>query len=315
VNILPKLLVTGCAGFIGSNFVDEACKSGYHVLGIDSLNGQLYSPQIKLGNLSIISGNSNFSFVNSDIGIFEGASKAEYLINFAGLPGQRLSWQIPFEYNYANIIAPINLVKNLSAYSNLKHIIHISTSSVYGKAATDSEESLLEPISPYGDSKLAAEFAMKGLAKSLGIKLTILRLFSVYGPRQRPDMAFYKIISSLLSGDKFNLYGSGEQSRTNTYVGDLCAWILQILESDIEGVFNLGGGEEFQLLEIIEHLEKMSGLSLNLNFHESELGDQIKTTADCTKIFDKLPFRPSTKVFQGLQQQFEWQQKISTFHS
>ena len=315
MSILPKLLVTGCAGFIGSNFVDEACKSGYHVLGIDSLNGQLYSPQIKLENLSIISGNSNFSFVNSDIGLFEGASQAEYLINFAGLPGQRLSWQIPFEYNYANIIAPITLVKNLSAYSNLKHIIHISTSSVYGKAATDSEESLLEPISPYGDSKLAAEFAMKGLAKSLGIKLTILRLFSVYGPRQRPDMAFYKIINSLLSGDKFNLYGSGEQSRTNTYVGDLCAWILQILESNLEGVFNLGGGEEFQLLEIIEHLEKMSGLPLNITFHESELGDQIKTTADCSKIFNKLAFRPSTKVIQGLQKQFEWQQKISTLHN
>jgi nucleoside-diphosphate-sugar epimerase len=311
VSTSHKLIVTGCAGFIGSNFVENACQSGYEVLGIDSFDSQLYSATLKFGNIAEIPQSALFSLVNSDMRTFEKSKGAKILVNFAGLPGQRLSWKIPFEYSYANLIAPLGLIEGLSAKAGLDHVIQISTSSVYGESATSSENGVLKPISPYGDSKLAAEFALQGLAKSLGFKLTILRLFSVYGPRQRPDMAFYRIIDRLLHGNTFEMFGDGEQSRTNTYVGDVSDWILRIIEGEVEGIFNIGGGEEVRLKDAISYLELISGMTLNINQVGNELGDQVKTSADCSKIFELLPFRPTTKIKDGLRKQFEWQKSLS----
>ena len=201
-------LVTGCAGFIGSHFAERLLQNGKNVIGVDNFDELLYSKEIKQQNLAILKEHTKFHFIDSPISDVTLEGKELVIINFAALAGQRYSWSNVSRYFEVNAFSPLNLYTQLSKRNKIHHFIQVSTSSVYGVNATSAEDGKLEPISPYGISKLSGEYLLKAHFPQEVSKLTIFRLFSVYGPRQRPDMAYSRIIDCLLNDKSFHLFGN-----------------------------------------------------------------------------------------------------------
>lgn len=304
---MSKMLVTGCAGFIGSRFTRLALDAGHEVVGVDPLTDLPYSSSQKLRNLQSISSSKKFTFLQEDmVGMLPNAvPEIDYIVNFAATPGLRSSWKNPLAQIHGNITATQNAI-HLASHGTVKKFIHISTSSVYGTVATGTEDSVLEPVSPYGITKRAAEEMVRIQLQNL-VPFTILRLFSVYGPGQRPDMAYSRIIDSLLTGKPFTVFGTGEQMRSNTYVDDVCAAIFQAIEApEAEGeTLNIGGGERKSLNEAIQILESISGVKIVRKQGKVVRGDQIDTQADISKAQNKIGFIPKTSLKNGLEAQWQ----------
>jgi UDP-glucuronate 4-epimerase len=302
-----EFLVTGCAGFIGSHFAELLLQTEKSVIGVDNFDELLYSKEIKQKNLSNLEQYSKFHFINCPIGDLTLEGKELVIINFAALAGQRYSWSNISRYFEVNAFSPLNLYTQLSKRNRIHHFIQISTSSVYGVNATSAEDGKLEPISPYGISKVSAEYLLKAHFPREVSKLTIFRLFSVYGPRQRPDMAYSRIIDCLLNDKSFHLFGDGLQSRTNTFVDDVCSVILRSLVADgIPEVMNVGGAQSTTLLDAIIALEDISGKKLRVIQEPSELGDQVETRAHLNLIREHLGYKPSITLREGLAKQFDY---------
>jgi nucleoside-diphosphate-sugar epimerase len=188
-------------------------------------------------------------------------------------------------------------------------VVFASSSSVYGEAERypTPEETPPRPLSPYGITKLACEHLARASGKSLGLDAVVLRYFNAYGPRQRPDMAFPRVVEALLEGRPFRLYGDGEQSRSFTYVTDVVSGSILAMEHAAPGsVYNVGGGEEATMNETIAMLERISGRSLEVERTAAVAGDQRRTKADTTRIADDLGWRPSTSLEAGLRAQWDW---------
>ena len=197
--------------------------------------------------------------------------------------------------------------------NQVKHFIYGSTSSVYGRFATGDETAQLRPISPYGVTKLAGEQLAQAYSENYGLPLTIVRFFSVYGPRQRPDMAYNQFIRALLSDQTIQLYGDGEQSRSNTFVADCVRGIEQVWEQaerSVGQIFNLGGGEIVTMNAVIHMLEEITGKTARIQYGETRAGDQRHTAADTTKAQTLLGYRALTRMRDGLQAQVEWQKTV-----
>ena len=301
---MTRYLVTGCAGFIGSHLTDALVQRGHEVIGVDAFTDYYPRPQ-KEANLEKARGAAGLSLVEVDLS--EGAlepllENVDGIFHLAAQPGVRGSWGATFaHYVRDNILATQRLFE--AAASRGVRIVMSSTSSVYGNAETypTREEAIPRPVSPYGVTKLACESLARAYTESFALEVVLLRYFTVYGPRQRPDMAFARIISALLSGHPFSVYGSGEQSRDFTFVDDAVEATIAAMERGPDAlVYNVGGGSETTLNGAIALCETLAGTRLDVVNEPVARGDVRRTGADTTLIRSQLGWRPKTSLAEGL---------------
>jgi nucleoside-diphosphate-sugar epimerase len=231
------------------------------------------------------------------------------VFHLAAMAGLLKSWQQFDQYVSCNILATQRLLTAAVA-ARVQHFINCSTSSVYGRFATGDEESPLAPVSPYGITKLAAEQLCRAYGQKDGLACTILRLYSVYGPRQRPDMGYNIFIRKLLTGEEIVVDGDGTDSRSNTYVLDCVRGIMLAAEQPQHSsgqTFNIGGGQEVNVNQVLAMLEELTGEVAHITYGPSRPGDQRRTVADTTKAQRVLGYAPQTRVIDGLRAQVAWQ--------
>lgn len=304
-----KVIVTGACGFIGSSLSQRLLDEGYEVAGIDSFY-DYYPRKIKEHNISGLLEHPDFKFIESDILTFNWDSVlngVEGIFHQAAIAGVRSSWGGKFDqYVQNNVLGTQRL---LEACKNrcLNKIIYASSSSVYGD--TDElpirETSPTNPVSPYGVTKLAGEHLASLYHKGYGMPTVSLRYFTVYGPRQRPDMAFHKFISAVMKGDPVNIYGTGEQTRDFTFIDDAVEANLAAYKNGIEGeVYNIGGGSTIKIIEAIRMIEEITGEKANLVYTDPQRGDAIHTFSDVSKAAAELGYSPQFALKAGLEKHY-----------
>jgi nucleoside-diphosphate-sugar epimerase len=301
---LSRYLVTGCAGFVGSHVVETLLGRGHAVLGVDVFT-DYYKREVKESNIERAQKDAAFSIVEADLA---GDSIAPLLdgidgvFHLAAQPGVRGSWGDTFAvYLRDNVLVSQRLFE-AAARSGVR-IVFASTSSVYGNAESypTHEQLLPRPVSPYGVTKLACESLARTYAECFDLEAIVLRYFTVYGPRQRPDMAFARIISALLGETPFPVYGTGDQSRDFTYVGDAAEATVTAMEDGHPGMtYNVGGGSETTLRDVIALVERLAGRRLAVHYEAAAVGDVRRTAADTTRIRSELGWRPRTSLAEGL---------------
>lgn len=306
-------IVTGVAGFIGSHLAETLLLRGERVIGVDHFN-DYYNPQLKRKNISFLECHPNFELIEGDIlslpwpALLE---DAEVVYHQAAQAGVRASWGQTFGlYTERNVNATQVLLEAAKNAPNLKKFVFASSSSVYGNAEMlpTSEEVCPMPVSPYGMTKLAGEHLCKIYHRSFGVPVVMLRYFTVYGPRQRPDMAFHKFFKAVLENQPISIYGDGGQTRDFTFVGDIVAANLAAasVEKAVGKVFNIGGGSRVSLAKVIDTIEEISGKKIQRNYLEAALGDARHTGADVSRARDILGYKPQVSLAEGLRQEWEW---------
>ena len=302
-----KVTVTGACGFIGSHLTKQLIELGFHVVGVDCLDDNLYSRSVKESRLKSLKQLSNFDFANINIATDELDSifsDSKFMFNLAAIPGQVLSWKLFDKYVESNILGT-KIVIDSCIRNKVTKIIHASTSSFYGKFAVGNELQDTKPISPYGVTKLAAENLLFALTSSNNLDFTILRYFSVYGPGQRPDMAIQKFLTAIKMGQEINITGDGSQKRDITYVQDVVqATISASSLIERKQIFNISGGKQFTLNQIIDECFNVSGLKSKINYVDRPIGDQEETFGDISKAQKLLGFNPTFDIKTGLSNQF-----------
>ena len=310
-----KSLITGVAGFIGSHLAQRLLGLGHRVVGMDKFLDN-YPADFKQRNLTEFKSDANCLFLEQDLLRADLASllgDVDYVFHLAAQPGVRSSWGAEFaRYTDNNIMATQRLLevcKNLP----LRKLVYASSSSVYGD--TDDlpmrEEGMTRPVSPYGVSKLAAEHLCYLYWKAYGVPIVSLRFFTVYGPRQRPDMFFHIFMRALRRGDPVPLFDDGAQSRDFTFCADIVDGLVSAAFYPGAGeVFNLGGGNEASLLTVISMVEKISGRRANLQRHDRQKGDVRRTQASTERARALLGFHPRVGLAEGLALEWEWIQSI-----
>jgi UDP-glucuronate 4-epimerase len=308
---LASAVVTGCAGFIGSHLTESLLRDGHTVLGVDCFNDN-YARADKYANLAVASEHDRFRFLAADLvdldvdALLDGA---DVVFHLAGEPGVRASWGSRFDrYTHHNVQATQRLLE--AARGTGVKFVYASSSSVYGdalKLPTD-EDQTPRPLSPYGVTKLAAEHLCVLYGEEHAVDTVALRYFSVYGPRQRPDMAFRRFCEAIHAGQPIEVFGDGRQTRDFTYVGDIVAATRAAAEADTAPgrVFNVGGGHRTSLRCTLEVLAGLAGRPLDVRHHERESGDVLDTGADTTRAERELGFAPRTSLAEGLAAELDW---------
>ncbi|MGH3005918.1 MAG: NAD-dependent epimerase/dehydratase family protein [Gaiellaceae bacterium] len=301
---MRRYLVTGSAGFVGSHLAEALLERGHEVVGVDAFT-DYYAREVKEANLERARARPGFTFAERDLAdgelepLVEGVDGVFHL---AAQPGVRGSWGGTFAiYVRENILATQRLFE-AAARANVR-VVMASSSSVYGNAEAypTREDASPRPVSPYGVSKLACESLAQTYSDSFGLEVVALRYFTVFGPRQRPDMAFSRIISALLGGGPFRVFGTGEQSRDFTYVDDAVTATLAAMNGGQGStVYNVGGGSETTLGEVIALCEGMVGRRLALRHEQAAAGDVRRTAADTSLIRAELGWSPRTSLEEGL---------------
>ena len=307
---MSSYLVTGAAGFVGSHLAEELLARGHNVRGVDSFS-DYYARGVKEANVERARAHQAFTLVEENLAeaplapLLDGMDGVFHL---AAQPGVRASWGEAFAiYLRDNIHATQRLFE--AARDGNVPVVMASTSSVYvnAEAYPTSEDARPRPISPYGVTKLACERLAETYGESFGLRVTSLRYFTVYGPRQRPDMAFTKVISALVEGHPFPVYGTGEQSRDFTYVDDAVAATIGAMEAGPSGtIYNVGGGSEATLNNVIALCERLAGERLDVRHEGAAAGDVTRTAADTSRIRTDLGWRPQTSLEEGLARQLDW---------
>src|SRR5215210_2960792 len=307
---MSRYVVTGCAGFIGSHLSEALLDRGDEVVGVDAFT-DYYPRALKEANLAMLRPRHGFSFVEADLAdarlepLLAGTSGVFHL---AAQPGVRGSWGDTFAvYARDNVLATQRVFE--AALDIGVRVVWASSSSVYGNAEAypTPEDTRPRPISPYGVTKLSCEHLAAAYVESFDLDHVALRYFTVYGPRQRPDMAFTRIVTALVEGAEFPMFGTGEQSRDVTYVGDAVAATVASMDRAPAGAaYNVGGGTEASLLDAIEICERLAGRPLSVTREPVAAGDVRRTAADTTRIRSELGWRPQTALGQGLEAQLEW---------
>jgi UDP-glucuronate 4-epimerase len=296
-----KYVVTGAAGFIGSQLAEELLAGGHEVLAVDCFT-DYYDPALKEENAATLDvARLDLAEVNLDLAGVDG------VFHLAGQPGVRSFGDVFEEYVRRNLLASRRVFEAVAAAGT--RVVFASSSSIYGEAERypTPEEAEPRPISPYGITKLGCEQLAHAYAQSFGLEAVVLRYFTFYGPRQRPDMALARIVHALARGSSFELYGDGLQSRSFTYVADgIDATIAAMERAPAGAVYNVGGGEEATMREAIGTLERISGRTLDLVERQAAAGDVRRTSADATRIERDLGWRATTSLTDGLQAQWEW---------
>ena len=301
-----KILVTGCAGFIGSHVCEYLCKKNYNVLGIDNIN-DYYDPNIKLKNIELLKKYKNFKFEKEDIidtKIIE-KWKPYKIIHLASMAGVRYSIENPKIYFDVNVNGFINILEQ-SVKNNVAQIVYASSSSVYGlnEKVPFSENDKIETCnSPYACSKICMEQIAKTYYQLYNINTIGLRFFTVYGPRGRPDMAPYKFLKAIMNDKPFTKYGDGTSSRDYTYIDDIVSGIIGSLENKKKikyGIYNLGNSSPVTLNTFIEYCEKVTNKKAIIKQIENQLGDVPKTYANIDNAKNDLDYFPKTELIDGL---------------
>jgi UDP-glucuronate 4-epimerase len=294
-----RYLVTGAAGFIGSHLAEALLARGHDVLGIDSFN-DYYDPALKEENARGLDVRRlDLAVDELDFSGFDG------VFHLAAQPGVRSFGDVFPNYLRRNLHASQRLFE--AASRDGVRVVLASTSSIYGVAETypTPETTVPAPISPYGITKLAVEHLAAAYERSFGLDVVTLRYFTVFGPRQRPDMAFTRIAFALAGGRPFDLYGDGSQSRSFTYVSDVVEATIAAMDHG-SGIYNVGGAFEASMREAIAAFEGVSGRKLELRRHPAVPGDQQRTNADTTRIRSDLGWHPRVSLEEGLHAQWDW---------
>jgi UDP-glucuronate 4-epimerase len=308
-----RLLITGVAGFIGSHLAEEALGSGYEVVGIDGFIDS-YDRATKERNLRVARSHPSFRFAEVDLrqdDLAPWLEGVDTVVNEAALAGLPRSWTDVQTYVACNVLGLARLIE-ASRVAGVRRFVQASTSSVYGVRAVGDEYQPLQPISPYGVSKLAAEHLLQAHVHTHDFPAVILRYFSIYGPRQRPDMAYHRFIEACRTGGRIVVYGDGQQSRSNTYVSDCVAGTLAAIEGAETGeVYNIGGGELLRLNEAIELIADAVGRPATIEYGPPRPGDQRSTWADTSKARETFGYRPTVGPAEGLGRQAAWQLTVA----
>ena len=302
-------VVTGAGGFIGSHLCEHLLASGDAVRGVDAFT-HYYSRGTKEQNLDRVIGQNRFSFLEADLlemplgPLLDGA---EVVYHLAGQPGVRSSWGSDFpQYVRENVLVTQRLLE--AAAKDPPHkLVYASSSSIYGDAQRfpTSERMRPRPVSPYGVTKLAAEHLCDVYRKRGAVETASLRLFTVYGPRQRPDMAFARLLSCAVRQETFELYGDGEQRRDCTFVGDVVKAMRDAATSDWTGVANIGGGQQVSMNEVVELLSGMCG-PIDVRRTAPSPGDVRHTGADTRLARHAFGYQPATTLEEGLSAMVDW---------
>lgn len=308
-----KCVVTGAAGFIGSHLCERLIHCGHEVVGIDAFI-PYYDSELKEQNVRWLKQHPRFVMHHHDLRyepVHELVQNADMIIHLAAMPGLSASWTNFDDYMTCNVQATQRLLEAVrETQVKLQRFVLGSTSSVYGKYASGDETSPTLPFSPYGVTKLAAEHLAHSYAENHGLPLVTLRFFSVYGPRQRPDMGYNKFIQALLTNSPITVFGDGKQVRGNTYIHDCVAAIEAAMLAPAHETFNIGGGEMANVWDILSLLEKISQRKAIVNKASARHGDQRYTMADTTRLTRCTAWAAQTPLEEGLTQQFLWQQRM-----
>jgi len=305
-----RALVTGAAGFVGSHLSEALLDTGAEVIGVDAFT-DYYARARKEANVAPLMSRDRFRLVEADLADAELApllDGVDHVFHLAGQPGVRASWGAEFhDYTRHNITATQRLLEACRR-TRPRKLVYASSSSVYGDAeAYPTAETLRpQPVSPYGVTKLAGEYLCEVYRRGFGLRTASLRLFTVYGPRQRPDMAFSRLVQSAVRGEQFVVFGDGQQTRDFTFVGDVVAAMLAAASSDWCGVANIGGGSRTSLNEALDIVAHMCG-ELNLVHRRVARGDVRHTAADTTVAAAAFGYFPSTTLSQGLAAMVAWE--------
>jgi len=309
---MKTALVTGVAGFIGSFLAERLLKDNFKVIGIDSFTN-FYSKKIKLKNIEICKKNKNFSLIQKEIqkiDLIPIFKKVDYLFHMAAQPGVRTSWGKGFEnYSINNILVTQKLLEQAKISKSLKKIVIASSSSVYGNQSCKMNESKTKtnPVSPYGVSKLAAEHLVSAYVENFNLPVIMLRYFTVYGPRQRPDMAFMRFVMKSILKKPITIYGNGTQKRNFTYIDDVIDATISSANIDNTGeIINIGGGEVISISKVISILKNICNYEPKILYKPFSNGDVLRTEADINKAKRLLNFKPKTSLKNGLFLEYEY---------
>jgi nucleoside-diphosphate-sugar epimerase len=307
-----KCLVTGSAGFIGSNLCDELLRRGHDVVGIDAFV-PYYPTEIKRRNHAKALSSPGYHFYQLNLShdsVSHLVEDKEIIFHLAAMPGLTQSWTDFESYLSCNVRATQQLLEAVCrSAGSLRCFVFGSTSSVYGRYSSGDETLPTKPISPYGVTKLAAENLCRAYSEAYDIPLTVLRYFSVYGPRQRPDMGYYRFIQAFLHGQPVVVYGDGNQARGNTYVTDCVAATIAASQVPPGEVYNIGGYESVSVWDVLRMLGRITGVSVKVRQEPARPGDQRQTFADTRKFTCHTGWKPLVGLEEGLVSQFEWQKQ------
>lgn len=311
-----RAIITGVAGFIGSILCERLLGDGWEVVGVDCFR-DYYDPSIKRRNLEACLKNERFTFIEEDLSLssFTFLKEGDYVFHLAAQPGVRKSWGREFDYYIRdNILATQRLLERLREIRITK-LIFASSSSVYGQSNNFplKEDSITRPFSPYGVTKLAAENLAILYSGNYGVPAVSLRFFTVFGRRQRPDMAFHKAMKAALLGEEFPMYGDGSQVRDFTHVDDTVQGIILAADRGKPGeIYNLGSSREITLAEALKMIEKIAGRKIKIKRLDVARGDVRKTLASIEKAHKDLGYEPKKSMEEGIEEEWNW---IKTIYS
>lgn len=313
-----SIVVTGGAGFIGSSLCERLINLNQDIICIDNFNN-FYNPLIKENNISNLINNKNFKLYKIDIcdinslrKIFN-ENKIELVIHLAAMAGVRPSIVNPLIYEKVNIEGTLNILNCLKE-NNIKKLIFASSSSVYGgnkKIPFSEEDKVDNPISPYAATKKAGELICYTYHHLYDISVYCFRFFTVYGPRQRPEMAIFKFTKKIFNEQEISIYGDGSSSRDYTYIDDIINGIINSIQN-IKGyeIINLGNSHPTTLKELIKIIEEASGKYAKIKFEEMKPGDVFTTFADIKKAIKMINYNPQTSIYDGINKFISWFKQI-----
>jgi UDP-glucuronate 4-epimerase len=308
-----QALVTGCAGFIGSHLTDALLDAGHSVVGIDCFNNN-YGRDQKLSNLSLAREWGSFELLPVDLArddLADVVAECNTVYHLAAEPGVRSSWGSRFErYAQNNVIATQRLLEALRLTPETR-LVYASSSSIYGRVESlpTREDVTPRPLSPYGVTKLSAEHLCHLYCENYGLKTVSLRYFTVFGPRQRPDMAFNIFCRAALAGQPITVYGDGTQTRDFTYVEDITTATLAagtVSTVEFGQAYNVGGGLRTSVREALDTIADLTGCPLDIQYLDWEHGDVHDTGADTTRARQDLGFEPRVQLDAGLKAELDW---------
>jgi UDP-glucose 4-epimerase len=311
---MTRSIVTGAAGFVGSHLTERLVSAGHTVVGVDCFTAY-YDRAAKSANLTAVRGASDFDLVEGDLcdidlgALLEGI---DYVFHLAGQAGVRPSWGASFaEYVHHNISATQRLLE-AAKDAGLRKFIFASSSSVYGDATVlpVTEEALPAPVSPYGVTKLAAEHLVSLYGQLFDLPVVSLRLFTVYGPRQRPDMAIRRFLTAARDSEAITVFGDGEQTRDFTFVSDVVNAHILAMDAPLdERIYNVCGGSRISVNDLLDIIRNTTKRALRIEHADPARGDARHTFGDSSRARQSLGFAPKASLADGIAAEWRWLQQ------